>query len=337
MKNCKPKAFLRTVLVVVMIAAGWLKAAAQVDPHFSQYYIEPMILNPALTGAIEGDARVSSVWRSQYGSTLTTEGASGEFVTNKNTNFGVNLLDEQSADKSYNFMNGYVTMAYTGVRLGPHADHFIVLAANWGFIDRHFDISKLQFGNQWLPSTGYDASLPSGENFIKPSVVSFDAGVGIAYYDATPDKQVSFFGGFSALHLNRPANPMLSGDAATTIPVRYDFHAGLRINSAENVCIVPTLLYMREGTAQEKMAGAYVQLAAADDVDFMFGANWRWDDAICPFAGFYYQGLTVGVSYDANISPGEAVLANNGSFEICMSYVFKKADPKTKKFYCPRF
>jgi type IX secretion system PorP/SprF family membrane protein len=325
------------LLLSGIMITGRQVANAQIDPHFSQYYIQPMLLNPALTGAIEGDFRVASVWRSQYAGTLTTQGLSGEAVTNKNTNFGFNLLDEQSADKSYNFMNGYFTMAYTGVRLGPRQNHFIVLAAQWGFLNRHFDVSKMQFGDQWSSALGYDPNIASGESFVKPSVTSFDAGVGIAYYDATPEKTASLFGGFSAVHLNRPANPILSGDAAATLPIRYSFHAGVRIIESEYFTIVPTVIYMKEGSAEEKAAGAYLQIYASDDVDVMLGANWRWDDAFCPFAGFYYKGLTVGVSYDANISPGEAVVANNGSFEVTLSYVFQKINAKTKKFYCPRF
>jgi len=31
---------------------------AQVDPHFSQYYIQPMTMNPAFTGAFDGDIRL---------------------------------------------------------------------------------------------------------------------------------------------------------------------------------------------------------------------------------------------------------------------------------------
>lgn len=331
------KQTMRVLLLYGILTACRPGAQAQIDPHFSQYYIQPMLLNPALTGAIEGDARVSSVWRSQYANTLMTQGVSGEAVTDKHMNFGLNLLDEQTQDKSYNYMNGYLTMAYTGVRLGPHQDHIIVLAAQWGFVNRRFDLAKLQWGDQWLASTGYNPDLPSGENFIKPSVTAFDAGVGVMYYDATPEKEVSFFGGFAATHLNRPANPILANDAASTLPVRYSAHAGMRILASDYISIVPTVLYMREGNAEEKAAGGYLQLYVSEDVDVMLGFNWRWDDAVCPMAGVYYKGLTCGISYDANVSPGQALVANNGSFEVSLSYVFQKAGVKTKKFYCPRF
>ncbi len=323
--------------MLAAITGGQPAAFAQIDPHFSQYYIHPMILNPALTGAFEGDCRVSSVWRSQYNNTLTTEGLSAEAVTNKHANFGFNLLDEQSADKSYNFMNAYVTMAYTGVRLGPRQNHFIVLAAQWGVINRRFDVSKLQFGSQWLASTGFNPDRPSGETFTKPSVSSFDAGVGAVYYDATPNKKASVFGGVSAFHINRPGDPSLAGDGSQPIPVRYCVHAGVRIIGSDLFSIIPTAIYMREGNAEEKMAGAYVQLYASADADFMFGANYRWKDAISPFAGLYYKGLTIGLSYDVNQSSGQAIVSNNGSFEVSIAYVFQKAAVKTRKLYCPRF
>ena len=64
---------------------------AQVDPHFSQYFIQPMTVNPAMTGLIEGDYKVAAVWRSQYGNSLTTKGISAEAPTNRNINLGLNL------------------------------------------------------------------------------------------------------------------------------------------------------------------------------------------------------------------------------------------------------
>jgi type IX secretion system PorP/SprF family membrane protein len=313
-------------------------ANAQIDPHFSQYYIHPMTLNPALTGAIEGDYRVSSVWRSQYSNMLTTSGISAETITNKNCNFGFNLLNEASADKSYSYTNAYLSMAYTGVRFGPKADHFLVLAMQYGFINRRFDVTKLQFGDQWLSGVGYDQNNPSGESFVKPSVASFDAGAGVAYYDATPNKKVSIFGGFSAFHITRPDNPFLSNNDEERLPVRYCFHAGVRIIESDRFSIVPSAIYMKEGDAEEKMIGAYLQIYANEFTDLMIGANWRFNDAASPFVGLYYKGLTIGISYDVNVSPLEAVAQKNSSLEVSISYVGQRKNRvKAKSFYCPRF
>ena len=311
---------------------------AQMDPHFSQYYNQPMAMNPALTGAIEGDYRASAIWRSQYGNTLVTKGLSGEVVTNKNTNFGVNLLNQTSSDQAYSFTNAYLSMAYTGVRFGPNADHYLVLALQGGFLNRRFDVSKLQFGDQWTSGVGYDAGNSSNEVFNNTSVLSFDAGVGAAYYEAVPGQTCHFFGGVSAFHINSPASPFLSGGKSEKLPVRYTVHGGVRIIASDLVNIVPSFIYMREGTFSEKMVGAYLQLYASEVTDLMVGANWRIGDAIAPFAGFYYKGLTLGVSYDVAVSSLNTAATHTGSLEVSLSFIgIGKNSMRTKPFYCPRF
>jgi type IX secretion system PorP/SprF family membrane protein len=226
---------------------------AQVDPHFSQYYIQPMTMNPAFTGAFDGDYRLSGVWRSQYGNTLNTKGISAEKTTDINANFGFNLINQASNDGAYSFTNGYLTFAYTGVRFGRNADHYLVMAMQMGFISRKFDITKMQFGSQWVSGVGYDASGNSGETFLKPQVTTFDAGAGIAYYDATPNQTASFFGGISAYHITQPINPFLTNQNQSRLNIRYSAQAGVRINASDQMTIVPTAIYMKQGDAQEKM------------------------------------------------------------------------------------
>ena len=100
-----------------------------------------------------------------------------------------------------------------------------------GFISRKFDITKMQFGSQWSQGVGFDATNPSNETFLKPQVTSFDAGAGIAYYDATPNRTASVFGGVSAFHITQPDNPYLTnGDISPNwIFSRYSVRAGVRI------------------------------------------------------------------------------------------------------------
>jgi len=311
---------------------------AQVDPHFSQYYIQPMTMNPAFTGAFDGDYRISGIWRSQYGNTLVTKGISAEKTTNKNANLGFNLINQSSNDGAYSFTNGYVTFAYTGVRFGENADHYLVMAMQVGFISRKFDVNKMQFGSQWVSGVGYDASSNSNETFMKPQVTSFDAGAGIAYYDATPNKKASFFGGVSAYHITQPVNPFLSDQEQSKLNVRYSAQAGVRINASDFLSIVPTVIYMKQGDAQERMGGVYFQAYAGESTDVMFGAYYRVQDAITPFAGFYYKGLTLGLSYDVDASAKSGAGSKGNSMEISISYVGKrKTNTGVPRFWCPRF
>jgi len=324
--------------IVFLICFLTRNASAQVDPHFSQYYIQPMTMNPAFTGAFDGDYRISAIWRSQYGNTLNTRGISAEKTTNKNANFGFNLVNQVSNDGAYSYTNGYLTFAYTGVRFGRSADHYLVMAMQLGFINRKFDVNKMTFGSQWVSGVGYDPSSNSNETFLKPQVTSFDAGAGIAYYDATPNKTASFFGGISAYHITQPVNPFLSDQNQSKLDIRYSVQAGVRINASDFLSIVPTVIYMKQGDAQERMGGVYFQAYANENTDVMFGAYYRISDAITPFAGFYYKGLTFGLSYDVDASAKSAAGSKGNSLEISISYVGKKlSNIGVPRFWCPRF
>ena len=50
-------------IVFLAISFGQLQAQ---DPHFSQFYLSPLQLNPALTGVMNEDIRASLLHRSQW-------------------------------------------------------------------------------------------------------------------------------------------------------------------------------------------------------------------------------------------------------------------------------
>ena len=334
MKKHVPVYLFLLCLVGVSPQAG----RAQVDPHFSQYYSYPQALNPALTGAMEGDYRVTAVWRSQYGNMLFTKGVAADATTSKNVNIGFNLLNQTTADHVYSFTNGYVSMSYTGVRFGADGDQYLAMALQGGFIGRRIDPTKLQFGDQWLQGVGYSPSVSSADVLSTPAVSGFDAGAGIAYYDARPDNNINLFGGLSAFHLTRPEDPFLSGGNKQRLPIRYSLHGGARVAAGDGFTIVPNALYVSQGNATETVMGVYMDLYVNSNTDFMLGGNWRMGDAITPYAGIYYNGLNIGMSYDVNISPLGAAAKGTNSVEISIAYVgiSKKSGPKNY-FKCPRF
>jgi type IX secretion system PorP/SprF family membrane protein len=312
---------------------------AQVDPHFSQYYVYPAWLNPALTGAFDGDYRIAGIYRSQWGnitSPYSTPGVALDFTTNSNVNFGVSVLNQRAGDGGYNYTTAYANMAYTGVRFGANGNQRVTMGMQLGMIQRKFDRSKLTFGDQWNPITGYNPGVASADVFTRTSAASFDAGVGILYYDATPGKKSNFYGGISAAHLTKPQDKFSVGEDES-LPLRYTFHAGLRIALSDGFSITPNALYLRQGTASEKMIGAYAQLKATDETDFMLGVNYRVKDAISPYVGFTYKELVLGVSYDVNTSELGKMSRGSNAFEISLSFTKrKKVRTPGAEFVCPR-
>jgi len=329
----KSRPYLFVFLLVTLLAN---ECVAQVDAHFSQYYISPMILNPALTGVFDGDYRASAIFRSQFGNTLMSKGVSADMTTSGNGNFGLDLFSQSTSDGSYSYRIGHLDYAYTGVRWGRGLHNSLSLAMQAGIIERTFDVTKLQFGDQWTSGVGYQPGNPGSETITHPTMLSFDAGAGIVYYNNDPDKKYNFFGGVGAFHLSRPDNAFLNG--VEHLPIRYSIHAGLRIASSDQVSIVPNVLYMREGNAEEKMLGAYVQLYVNENTDVMIGGNWRVQDALSPFVGFYAAGLTVGFSYDVSATGAYNAGRSAGSYEVSISYTGRnKKTMATRPFRCPRF
>ena len=334
----RPITRLLTLLVIITLATRPLKA--QVDPHFTQYYVYPSWLNPALTGAFDGDYRVSGIYRTQWGTIskpYSTPGLSAEFVTDKNVNIGLTILNQTAGDGGYYYTTAYGNFAYTGVRFGPTENHRIVLGMQLGLIRRGFNASKFTFGDQWTPITGYNPGT-SNDVFTtnKTSATSFDAGAGVLYYDAEPGKKANVYGGFSVSHLNKP-DDAFSNTVNAKLPMRYTLHGGVKLTLNETMSITPNLLYVKQGTAEEKMAGAYVQLNAAPETDVLLGANYRVNDAVTPFVGFSHHNLVLGVSYDVNTSELGKMVHGANSFEISLSFIGRKTfKTPAANFVCPR-
>lgn len=327
-------------LIVCATILTWAQTSkAQVDPHFSQYYVYPSFLNPALTGAFDGSYRVGGIYRSQWGSVsspFSTPGLAADFNTGKGMNFGGSVLHQKAGDGGYSYTTAYVSAAFTGVRFGNNGDQHILFGMQAGIINRSFNPSKLHFGDQWNPITGYNPGVASADVLQTNSATTFDIGAGAMYYDGRLNRNANLYFGFSAGHLSRPKDPF-GTTGNEKLPVRYTAHAGVRLKMGDNGTFIPNLLYMRQGNAEEKMAGAYASLRATETTDLLFGANYRFDDAISPFVGFNHKNMTLGVSYDVNTSDLGKMVNGASSFEVSLTVIGKKKTRlKQEDFFCPR-
>jgi len=330
----------KIIFLVLLGAVSVVKA--QTDPHFSQYYMHPLWLNPALTGAINGDYRVGVIDRNQWSSitkAFSTVGLSADITTDKNLNFGLSVLQQTAGDAGYKYFNGLGSISYSGIRFGREGMKVLSFGMSAGLVSKSFDFSKLQGGYQYKDYLGF--YLPdNGEGFGngKKTTSSFDMGVGISYFDADPEKKTNFFGGFSANHVTQPKDPLFATSSnPPTLDIRYTLHGGARMILSDNSSIVPNALIMKQGKAQEIMLGGYWQIAVVEDVDLMAGVNYRVKDAFYPYLGLNFNNLIVGLSYDVNASPMSTTGAKAASsYEFSLMYTNKKGTDKGF-FKCPRF
>jgi type IX secretion system PorP/SprF family membrane protein len=326
------------ILALLLVSATG-RLHAQVDPHFTQYYVYPSWLNPALTGAFDGSYRVSGIYRKQWGNVsvpYTTPGLSADFTTSKNLNVGASLLTQTAGDGGYSYTTAYGNFAYTGVRFGPNEYKRLVFGMQFGLIQRRFDPNKLSFGDQWNPILGYSAANPTTDILNARSNSSFDAGAGVLYFDAQPGKKTNLFAGVSAAHITRPNDNFRSYGSAK-LPMRVTMHAGVRINVNDRTTVVPNALWMMQGSARETMLGAYLQSRLSTATDFMVGANYRFNDAASPFVGFTVNNMMLSASYDITTSDLGRIVKGTNSFEISLTIIGRRT-AKTPEidFVCPR-
>ncbi len=310
------------VFVIFLLAkAGY----SQIDPHFSQYYVYPSYLNPALTGVFDGDYRISGIYRNQWAnvnSPFSTPGISADIAGNKSMNYGVNIMNQTAG--LFNNITAGVSAAYTGVRFGANGNQRVVFGLNAGILSR-----KLK---------GSDAKFPDApETIANTSATAFDASAGAFYYDAEPGKKANLYLGLSASHLTQPKNKFLTNSATDDkVPVRWTAHGGLRM-LFDSWSFTPNFIYMRQAKSEEMMLGGYAQIPANESTDLMGGVNYRFNDAVVAFAGVYFKNMVLGLSYDINTSDLGKMAKGASSFEISLTFIGrKKASTPAEGFICPR-
>jgi type IX secretion system PorP/SprF family membrane protein len=323
-------------LLLQLVVAGSLKA--QIDPHFSQYYAYPLWLNPALTGVINGDARVSANYKNQYAqlnNAYQTTALSADFRPTDKIGLGINLLDQKAGDAGYNYFTGYGTLSY-GISVSNDGNKRVSFGLQAGLINRSFNPSKLQLGNQYNPDLGgFDPTMASGETFQNTNAMVFDAGAGVFYYDGNPASNANFFGGLSVGHLSRAKDPFAVAGSDAKIPLRYTVNAGIRLKISESFDLVPHGIYIRQQKAEEKAIGGYSEFKMANDNGFIIGAMYRFNDAAIANVGYHVNSFIVGASYDFNTSSLNRATNTQGGIELSISYVFKRHINEPEPI-CPR-
>ncbi|TCJ14219.1 type IX secretion system membrane protein PorP/SprF [Flaviaesturariibacter flavus] len=325
------------ICLLALVLAG--KAGAQTDPHFSQYFVFPTSVNPAFTGAFDGAYRVTGVYRNQWSDMsggFRTVGFAAEANTNRNVAIGANVF-QQTTGTGYTFQQAYASFAYNGVRFDPEGYKVLTIALQAGMISKRFDASKFQTEEQWNRFTGFNPSVPATEVLMANKSTVFDAGAGIMYADLSEDKKINPYIGVAAHHITSPEEFFLSGTQKTKVPMRLTAHVSLGINVSETLIVTPSVLYMRQGSADEQMFGVNVRSMVGEEVSLLGGVNYRFNDAVVPFAGLQWGNTKLGVSYDVSQSDLGKNVARSNSFEISLTCLFNRPAEAPRYLRCPSF
>jgi type IX secretion system PorP/SprF family membrane protein len=309
------------------------KIGAQ-DPIFSQFFANPLHLNPAFTGTTELPRFIMN-YRNQWpskGTTFTTYAVSYDQILKKTkTGFGFQFMRNQELNNVLNSNSASLSYSY---HLQLDDRSFMTLGLQGGIILKQFNIQNLIFPSGIDQLSGEISEVVSARYSDEKKLFP-DFAVGAL------GQHGEFFWGASAHHINRPNESIIEGDQKGTLPVKWTLNAGARMHRWHHgllsriFTLSPNILYQQQGSFKQLNLGIYMI-----EKSFMFGGWYRNNidirpDAIIALAGFANEKFQLGYSFDFTLSK----LSNYtyGSHEISLTlFLGQKSEvPVRKKLLIP--
>ncbi len=335
-------------LVLLLLIASFLDTRAQ-DPNFSQFFVSPLSLNPALTGKFNGTLRVAGNYRNQWPaftkafitSTLSVDMPimTSRLAETDTWGVGVMAMTDKTADGilTANFLS--ITTAYHK-GLDEDGLHQIGVGFQGTYGGRRLDGTRLDFEDELdLQGTWTNTSdEPLNNKQININYFDFSAGL---LYNGSTDGYNNFYAGVSVYHINRPResfsgdagqyvlNPRFTANIGGSFPVGTDKYlhlSGMLSTQAKALNIVVGGALAFNVTGDE-----------ANPTNVFVGAFTRFsnlNDAIIPHVGLEWGSFRLGASYDVNISSLKVGSQRQGGIELALIYTLFPPDGKPR-IPCP--
>jgi len=315
-------------VLIAFISVIGFNASAQ-DPQFTQFYANPIYLNPAFAGSKvcpRFAMNYRNEWPSLTGNYVTYSMSYDQYFKNISGGIGVIAThDQQGQGTIYTSMLGLVYSYHLKV----NRKFSMMFGARAAMYNKYRDESKLTFGDMIDPRRGF--IYQTGDVQRGGNRYFFDASAGMVGYSK------SFFFGFAAHHLNRPDESMIVG--SSRLPIRLTGHMGAKIDLGsksqyKNVTsIMPNVIYQYQNGFQELAIGTYIKYGA-----FTAGAWYRNRDAFILSIGVEADRFKIGYSYDITVSKLNNGVSG-GSHEISLGFTLPCKDKplSIKTISCPSF
>ena len=318
---------MKKIIFLLYCAVAVLETKAQ-DPIFTQFYANPLYLNPALAGT-HGCPRFAMNYRNQWpslsGNFVTYSASYDQYFKNISGGIGILATHDQQGQNTINHTTLSLIYSY---HLKVNRKFSLLFAGQATWNQKFLDWNKLTFGDMIDPRRGFiyqTGDVPRGG-----SKGFFDVSAGFVGFTK------NFYFGFAAHHLNRPNESMIIG--TSPMPMRFTGHAGAEIplgkqsKYSNQTTISPNVIYRYQQGFMELNLGLYLRYGI-----FTTGAWFRNRDAFILALGINTGSFKVGYSYDITVS--RLTNQSGGSHEVSMGINLNcKQKPTTfKTISCPSF
>lgn len=299
------------------------------DPTFTQFYSNPVYLNPALAGS-SGCPRIALNYRNQWpqltGNYITYAAAYDTYAKNLSGGVGIMAMHDQQGQGTIQTSMIAGTYSYY---LKVNRKFRIMFGGQAAYFQKYLDWSKLTFGDMIDPRRGFiyqTGDVPRGNG----SHGFFDVSAGMVGFTK------NFYFGVAAHHLNRPDESMILGDSR--LPIRITGHMGANIKLGQrgryssSTTLMPNVIYQYQNGFQQFNIGAYLKYEA-----FTIGAWYRNRDAFIVSLGITTEKFRIGYSYDLTVSQLGGVTGGSHEISMGINLKCKKQMKDFRRISCPSF
>jgi type IX secretion system PorP/SprF family membrane protein len=336
-------------LVLLLLIGSVLQTRAQ-DPNFSQFFVSPLSLNPALTGKFNGTLRVAGNYRNQWPaferafitSTLSVDAPILTDRLAETDTWGVGLM--AMTDKT---ANGILAANFISITTAYHKGldedglHQLGVGFQGTYGGRRLDGSRLDFEDELDLQGTWTNTTDEPINNKQINVNYFDFSAGILYNGST-DGYNNFYAGVSVYHINRPRESF-NGDAGLYVlnpRVTANIGGSLPVGANGNYLHLTGMVSTQAKALNIVVGGALAMNVNGDDnnpTNVYLGAFTRFsnlNDAIIPHVGLEFGAFRLGASYDVNISSLKVGSQRQGGIELALIYTLFPPDGRPK-IPCP--
>lgn len=347
------KGFYKLLVVACGLMIGFSSTAQ--DIHFTQFYMSPLNLNPAMTGVNNCKTRMIVNYRNQWASALGANAYNTYSVSydqkmpiGREDYFGIggSLWGDVAGESRFGTTQGRLSLSYSKKMAGYRKSaSYLVIGADAALTQRRISTGDLRWPSQ-IDGNGFDPTKPTGEIDFDGDFIYPDIGAGLMWFSVL-DERTNYYLGAALHHLNQP-NVSFLGSNPVSLYSRATLHGGAQFPIAQRMSVLPFFVYMSQGPHKEFNGGASLRFAMGpsrtSNQSWQIGAWYRLgtkvegglhSDAIILSTRFNYDQFNIGFSYDLTVSDFAQAGSGNGSFEF--SLVYEICGPESRGVYCPKF
>ncbi|MEO6188739.1 MAG: PorP/SprF family type IX secretion system membrane protein [Ginsengibacter sp.] len=335
--------------LAVLIASFITVAGHAQDLHYSQFFNNPLLTNPANSGFIpDADYRLGASYRNQYSNimavpykTISVYGDAQVFRNRIETGWmglGGVILRDVAGSGSLTSTKAYGSIAYHQM-LGLSS--LLTAGFNVGWANKRIDQSKLTFPDQF-DGKFFDRKIPTSVELINSSVSYFDMQVGMNYaYFPTPDIYIN--AGYSIHHVNSPKESFFLEDGINDnrLSMRHIAFLNGIYKLNDQVIINPNIYYTTQAKASELVFGANAAYNLSGDgaKQIIGGLYYRFGDAVVPMVGLEINNIRFTFSYDVTTSSLKNFNNSLGAseFNLLKKGYYNNYPGDVRQTLCPTF